>query len=346
MQPFLQQPALCAEGAAVLRKASAVGERHRGKGEECDEQIHGDKVPQEGRIGLARRGITHKEIGRKEVDDGDDEIELLHGMEEPAGVVGVEHGGEGVLRAAEIGDGDEIETDEDEGEKEEKGHLPEIAPSQAVQAQEQSEQRTCKEQCVAEVIAEDIPRPEWFADEPMGDGHGDDPRKGAEEGDEVLPGGTLEEKDDGRGDDEKGAEIVCRNEQDVEFLPPILRIEEGFEEVLQQVDEHEGKDDALPHGERAVPQQEVCSRHKYCRQKGIEKVCKISVLQDHKRPSVYSIALRTKKSNHLKAMPGCREAGASGSGSGRARLFRKRQANGGGFFDNFLEKTGKTRGIF
>ena len=116
--------------------------------------------------------------------------------------------------------------------------------------------------------------------------------------------------------------------------------------MLQQVDEHEGKDDALPHGERAAPQQEVCSRHKHCRQKGIEEVCEISVLQDHKRPSDHSIALRTKKSNHLKAMPGRGEAGASGIGRGRVRLFSEGASPRSRFFDNFLEKTGKTRGIF
>ena len=229
---FFQQPAFSGKGAQVLQKASAVSQRHRRKGDERDEEIHGDKVPQKGRIGLARRGVAHEDVGRKEVDDGDDEIELLHGMEEPAGVVGVEHGGEGVLRAAEVGDGDEVETDEDEGEEEEKGHLPKIAPAKAVQPQEQTEQRTCKEQPVTEVISEDIPRPKIFADEPIGYCHGDDPRKGAEEGDEVLPGGALAQEDDGGGNDEKGAEIVRRDEQDIELLPPVLRIDERFEEVL------------------------------------------------------------------------------------------------------------------
>ena len=72
-------------------------------------------------------------------------------------------------------------------------------------------------------------------------------------------------------------------------------------------------------------------------------------IKNYARPETVDEALgllRAKKSNHLKAMPGCGEAGASDSGSERAHLFRKRQADGGCFFDNFLEKTGKTRGIF
>ena len=139
-------PQACGVFFYIPDKAFAVGERRDEERKHRNEQIQGDKVPQERRERFARRKISHKDIGGEKADHGDQPFELRGGMEEPAGVCGVQHLPKVALRAL-CGEYDDIvEADEDERGKEEEGDLPKITPFEFMQPQQRNKERARREQ--------------------------------------------------------------------------------------------------------------------------------------------------------------------------------------------------------
>ena len=245
------------------------------EGKSGDEQIHRDEVPQERRERLTCCRIAQKPIGRKEGDEGEQAGKVFVGMEEPARIAGGEHLPQIAPRPLNDPDHDVVEGHEDEGEKEQKGELPEVFPCRSVQAEKGDEKGGGKEQPVTNIEAKYFPLPQRLSDIPIGKRHRDDARIDAEEDEEVLSDGAVSEQNNGGGEDEQSAQIVRRTEAKVKFGAAIGGVEKSFQDVLCDVDEHEGKNGVFFRLLRAITQKKIERRRDQHDDDRVEEIGKL-----------------------------------------------------------------------